>query len=308
MSERGVFGVDRGIWDHPSFADEALTEREAWIWLIGNAAFKPHTKRVGSVVVELARGQVAASSRFMADKLGWSEPRVRRFLKRLKADAMIDAAIDADITVITICNYDKYQKVSLPPNAARDAQIGAAATQQRRKVEDKEYKESNSVPKGTGAGAPVYTDSRHELWGEAVPILVSLGVAETLARRLIGSWLKSTKDDAQVVLGAIQRARDHRAHDPIPWITNALKVPHEQTTRQSRTNSAARPPQTGDDAVVTGMARALQRRREARAAVDRGGFQGRGDVAGKPDPDGRAAASDAGAHRQLAFLPAGNDG
>jgi hypothetical protein len=87
VSERGVFAVDRGIWDHPSFANEPLTEREAWIWLIGEAAFKPHRRRVGSVAVELKPGQLAASTRFMAGKWGWSESRVRRFLNRLKTDA-----------------------------------------------------------------------------------------------------------------------------------------------------------------------------------------------------------------------------
>lgn len=141
MSERGVFAVDRGIWDHPSFANEPLTEREAWQWLIGEASFKNRTKRIGSVVLKLDRGQVAASLRFMADKWQWSEPRVRRFLKRLKTDAMIDAAVDAGITVITVCNYNKYQRVSLPTDAAVDATNDAAATQQRRKVEDTEDKE-----------------------------------------------------------------------------------------------------------------------------------------------------------------------
>ncbi len=38
MSERGVFAVDRGIWDHPMFACEPFTEREAWQWLIAEAA------------------------------------------------------------------------------------------------------------------------------------------------------------------------------------------------------------------------------------------------------------------------------
>lgn len=307
MSERGVFAVDRGIWGHPSFANETLTEREAWMWLIANAAFKAHTRRIGSTEVPLVPGQAAASGRFMAEQWGWSEPRVRRFLKRLKADAMIDAATDAGITVITICNYSKYQRVSLPSDAARDALNDAPATHQRRKLEDKESKEDISVPKGTGVGAPVYTDSRHELWGEGVPILVSLGVVEKQARKMIGSWLKSTKDDAQTVLGAIQRARDHRIHDPIPWITKALKVQHEQTAHQIRTNSAAGPAQTGSDAFVAAMARALQRRREARAAVDPGGLPGCGDVANGPDPDRRAEGGNPGAHRQLAFLPPGND-
>jgi hypothetical protein len=144
MSERGVFAIDRGIWEHPSFADEPFTEREAWQWLIGEASFKERTKRIGSIVLKLTRGQVAASLRFMADKWKWSEPRVRRFLKRLKTDAMIDAQSDAGITVISICNYNKYQRVSLPRDADIDAQSDAAATQQRRKVEDTKDIEEDS--------------------------------------------------------------------------------------------------------------------------------------------------------------------
>ena len=143
MSERGVFAVDRGIWDHPSFANEPLTEREAWQWLIAEASFKDRTKRIGSVVLALSRGQVGASLRFMADKWQWSEPRVRRFLKRLKTDAMIDASTGAGITVITVCNYNKYQRVSLPRDATIDALDDAGATQQRRKVEDTENKEED---------------------------------------------------------------------------------------------------------------------------------------------------------------------
>lgn len=169
MSERGVFAVDRGIWDHPSFADEPLTEREAWAWLIGEASFKARTKRVGSSVVELDRGQVAASLRFMADKWQWKEPRVRRFLKRLKTDAMIDAATDAGITVITICNYNKYQRVSLPKDAATDAPVDAATTQQRRKVEDTEDKEEDNLEGSAGAREVTVADGwpadyRDQFW------------------------------------------------------------------------------------------------------------------------------------------------
>lgn len=136
MSERGVFAVDRGIWDHPSLAKEPFTEREALMWMFGAAAFKPMRIRVGSVSVNLLRGQLAHSLRFMADKWDWSEPRVRRFLTRLKTDAVVTVSTDAGVTVITVCNYNKYQRVSLPDGAGTDAQIDAAATQQRRKEED----------------------------------------------------------------------------------------------------------------------------------------------------------------------------
>jgi hypothetical protein len=105
--------------------------------------------------------------------------------------------------------------------------------------EDTEKKEKkDSVANATAADAaseavvrlepekPVYTDSKHELWGEGVPILVSLGLTDRAARTNIGRWLRDVSDDAQQVLGAIQRARDNRIMDAIPWITRALNTGH----------------------------------------------------------------------------------
>ena len=145
MSERGVFAVDRGIFDHPTLSGEKYTKVQAFMWIVAEAAWKPHRRAVGAAVVDLKRGQAACSLRFMAGKWGWEEPRVRRFLARLKTDAMIDAATDAGVTVITVCNYDIYQRVSLPADAPRDAVSDAAATQQRRKGEDREDKETTSL-------------------------------------------------------------------------------------------------------------------------------------------------------------------
>ena len=136
MSERGVFAIDRGLFDHERFTDEPFTEREAWMWMIGQAAFKPYRKRVGSIVVNLQRGQMAHSLRFMAEKWKWAEPRVRRFLSKLKgcppkSDALIDARTDAGVTVISICKYDAYQDLLRPRDAPTDAAIDAPPTQRR---------------------------------------------------------------------------------------------------------------------------------------------------------------------------------
>jgi len=287
MSERGVFAVDRGIWDHPSFANEPLTEREAWIWLIGEASFKERAKRIGSLVLPLKRGQVAASLRFMAVKWQWSEARVRRFLKRLASDAMIDASTDARITVLTICNYDKYQKVSLPRDAGKDARSDAAATRPRRKEESKESTEVSSELRSAPppASAPIYTDSRHELWGEGVPILVSMGVSESGARGNIGRWLKAMRDDSQAVLGAIQRARDNRVLNPIPWITQALAGPKNGSAHHEiRTHSYSN--RSSSAAVLAGVAAATERRaRERGATGQQWKVSSNADVAKNDDPE-----------------------
>jgi hypothetical protein len=171
VSERGVFAVDRGLFDHPRFAPEPFTEREAWQWMIGEAAYRAHTRRVGSATVSLSRGQMAHSIRFMAEKWKWTEARVRRFLSRLKGappkiDAMIDAAIDAGVTVVTICNYDKYQKVSLPSDAPADAAIDAPTTHQRRRVEVKEIQEEEG-----GGGSAREADPACTLASEVMVVL-----------------------------------------------------------------------------------------------------------------------------------------
>jgi hypothetical protein len=114
VSERGIFAVDRGIWDHPEFANEPFTEREAWQWLISEAAFKPRKKRVGNTVFDLVRGQLACSLRFMAKAWQWKKDKVARFLKRLETATMIATQARHDATVITICKYNNYQRLSLP--------------------------------------------------------------------------------------------------------------------------------------------------------------------------------------------------
>lgn len=123
----GVFAVSRNLFEHDFFAAEKLTEREAWIWLIGEAAWKGRRVRAGKARVDLKRGQCAFSVRFMAEAWGWSKSRVHRFLERLEGESMIGTAAGQGVTVITICKYDEYQRVSLPSNS----ESGTVAGQQR---------------------------------------------------------------------------------------------------------------------------------------------------------------------------------
>jgi hypothetical protein len=108
VSERGVFAVDRGIWDHSMFAREPFTEREAWLWMVSSAAWAAKRVRVGRAQIELQRGQLAFATRFLAEKWKWAHSKVVRFLKRLEIDTMVSTSATREATLITICNYDKY--------------------------------------------------------------------------------------------------------------------------------------------------------------------------------------------------------
>ena len=195
MSERGVFAVDRGIWSDPDFADEKYSEREAFLWLLGMAAWRPTRVRAGSATIDLARGQCAFSTRFMAEKWSWSEARVRRYLGRLKDAGIIDAVADARATHITICKYDRFQRVSLPSDAGNDGNAthsrrtdDAPSTQQRRKEEDRENITSSLRSEG-GSRAKrrpqVPVDPNWQLSQELLAVAENCGLS---AEQAVAEW------------------------------------------------------------------------------------------------------------------------
>lgn len=162
MSDRGYIALARGSLEHEIFAPEPFTEREAWVWLIFEAAWKPRRVRRGDAVIDLARGELAHALEFMRAAWKWkSKSRVARFLKRLEADSMIVRQAVRDATRITICNYDKYQRQQnaddTPTERSRDAR-GTPAERSRYELEEinhltieegKEGKEVYSSPPAT---------------------------------------------------------------------------------------------------------------------------------------------------------------
>lgn len=121
MSDFGTFIMDRGWFEHPVFAQEAFTEREAWAWMIARAASTDRTRRVGNVAVPLRRGQFAHSIRFLGKRFQWSHSRVQRFLARLVTESMIDTVAESEVTCVTIRNYDKYQSKPAPADTANES-------------------------------------------------------------------------------------------------------------------------------------------------------------------------------------------
>lgn len=138
---RGYIAMPRSIFDDASFADEPYTEREAFLSLVADAAWKARRIRLNRGAADLERGQLLTSSRFLAERWRWPEPRVRRFLNRLSGrraidaqndapndaqnDALIDAQPTANGTIITIRNYDTFQKEAKLETTSSDAHSDA---------------------------------------------------------------------------------------------------------------------------------------------------------------------------------------
>ena len=117
----GYYRMARGWLNHPVLQGESYDRRSAWAWLIEEAKWQDRRCDIAGRIIKLKRGQLSHSTRFMAKAWGWSEARVRRFLTRLKTDAMIDAGSDAGQYLITICNYERYQGGASESDAPSDA-------------------------------------------------------------------------------------------------------------------------------------------------------------------------------------------
>ena len=138
----GTFNVSRKIWEHDAFQHEPFSEREAFLWLVSEAAWKPRTKRVGKYTADLDRGQVFASVRFMAEAWQWSKSRVSRFLLRLKNRDMLRTESGTVVLTITICNYNEYQ-----PKATTSGTVAGQLAGQKRDSSGTNYKKDNTLKK-----------------------------------------------------------------------------------------------------------------------------------------------------------------
>jgi len=93
---------DNWVWDCER------SNGQAWVDLLLWAAWKDTTKVINNRLFKLDRGQLVASVSYLKSHWRWSDGRVRNFLKRLKNYEMIEIDSSKFISVITICNYDRY--------------------------------------------------------------------------------------------------------------------------------------------------------------------------------------------------------
>jgi hypothetical protein len=139
------YRMHRGWQDHEVFGGEPFSKRDAFVYLVENAAFRASRVNAPAGQVDLQRGQLCTSLRYLAKAWGWSEAKVRRCLTSLKKSEIIDAHTDAGQTVITICNYEKYQGEGCVADATTDArptqQPRVADANYKKDKEDKELRE-----------------------------------------------------------------------------------------------------------------------------------------------------------------------
>ncbi len=121
MTDYGYIKISRKAYTHDPFWNERreFSRWEAWEDLIQSASWKKQRREIDGTVVILERGQLIASERYLAARWNWSRGKVGRFLKKLKSNLnrihlKTDHQTDHIGTIITICNYERYQSSNKP--------------------------------------------------------------------------------------------------------------------------------------------------------------------------------------------------
>jgi hypothetical protein len=94
------------------------THRGAWLWLFDKAAWKRCVDRFGRFTVELQRGEIACSYRFLARAWNWSHGKVQRWLALLAERGKITMRTDQGIVVIALNGYAESKCDTQKPTAA----------------------------------------------------------------------------------------------------------------------------------------------------------------------------------------------
>jgi len=95
------------LWKKP------LSKFEAWIDIILNANHSAMKVNFGNNIYICKRGEKMWSMDTWGERWGWNKSKVRRFLKLLKDDSMIELKSNRYTTHLIICNYESYQDVRI---------------------------------------------------------------------------------------------------------------------------------------------------------------------------------------------------
>ena len=107
MTNEGFICISRGIRAHWVWKNPVYFKR--WAELIMMANYDNREVSFSCHRLMLQRGQLAVNLSYLSKTWNISTQAVLKFLVKLEVSGMVTRVVDDKVTVITICNYDRYQ-------------------------------------------------------------------------------------------------------------------------------------------------------------------------------------------------------
>ena len=107
MTNEGFICISRGIREHWVWNNPVFFKR--WVELIMMANYDNREVSFSFHRLMLQRGQLAVNLSYLSKIWHISTQATQKFLVKLEVSGMVTRTVDDKVTVITICNYDRYQ-------------------------------------------------------------------------------------------------------------------------------------------------------------------------------------------------------
>lgn len=156
----GFIALHRDAFAHPVLKDG--DRFRAWFWLVAHAAWKPTRHDARGKTITIERGQICAGREQLAKEWKWSPSAVERFLARLETEQMIERQTGQGKSIITICNYDRYQDFA--------EQTGQLSGQQTGQKPDRNRTAKEQGNKGTSSSDASHPQARRTRKRAAQPV------------------------------------------------------------------------------------------------------------------------------------------
>lgn len=133
----------RSLTDHWVWQDKPFSKGQAWMDLLLMVNHSEKKILIDGKLENVERGQTVSSIRKLCDRWGWSNTKVKNFLKMLENDSMIHVKSDTKKTVITIVNYSVYQGFVDEQATQKRHQNDAEATHKKKVKNNNKYNNNN---------------------------------------------------------------------------------------------------------------------------------------------------------------------
>lgn len=193
--------ISRRLFEHQLWCEERVFSRfEAWLDILQSARFEDTKQLIGNRLIEVRRGQMLVSLRFLAGRWQWSTKKVNAFLDLLIQDKMIikETPKETGQTVITICNYDKYNFYTVEEETLRKQEGNTKKTprkQEGNKI-NKEKKEKKENNVSVDAARAATLKRRDEFYASLVPYVAMYG--KEMIRAFFDYWTEMNKSETKM--------------------------------------------------------------------------------------------------------------
>lgn len=107
---QGWIKLHRQLAENPLWLIKPFSEGQAWVDLIMITTFdKGFIKTKNGTIIKLKKGECGYSQLTLSERWGWSRGKVKRYLKLLENEKMIQQKIVSNTTIINILKYSDYQ-------------------------------------------------------------------------------------------------------------------------------------------------------------------------------------------------------